>query len=92
VAAVTQDDFVNAIAANGDDDVLQLVFSDWLEEHGNSERAELVRIQLELAKVPNEDPRYPKLLNEERALWIRWMRSEISARANASKSPRFTSL
>src|SRR5262249_47551549 len=62
MTAVTQDDFMNAIAANGADDDLQLVFSDWLEEHGNTLRAELVRIQVELAKVPNEDPRYSKLL------------------------------
>jgi uncharacterized protein (TIGR02996 family) len=78
---VTQDDFMNEIAANGADDELQLVFSDWLEEHGNAVRAELVRIQVEMARIPNEDPRYAKLLKQERVLWIKWIRSEISARA-----------
>jgi uncharacterized protein (TIGR02996 family) len=86
--AVTQDAFVNAVAENADDEALQLVFSDWLEEHGKILRAELVRIQVELAKVPNEDPRYPKLLKKERALWMKWIRSEISARGVASDSPR----
>ncbi len=77
---MTQDDFVNSIAANGADDDLQLVFSDWLEEHGNTLRAKLARIQVELAQVPQEDRRYPELLNQERELWLKWMRSEISAR------------
>jgi uncharacterized protein (TIGR02996 family) len=85
---MVQDDFVNGIAANAADDDLQLVFSDWLEEHGNTLRAELLRIQVELAKIPSEDRRYPKLLKKERALWLKWIRSEISARGNASKSPR----
>jgi uncharacterized protein (TIGR02996 family) len=84
---VTKDDFVNTIAANAGDDDLQLVFSDWLEENGNTLRADLVRIQVELAKVPNEDRRYPKLLKKERNLWLRWIQSEIRARDIASKSP-----
>lgn len=80
---MTQDDFANAIAENGADDELQLVFSDWLEEHGHALRAQLVRIQVELANVPNEDPSYPRLLNKERKIWLKWIRSEISARHSA---------
>lgn len=35
--------FLRAIAANPDDDTPRLVFADWLEEHGEPERAEFVR-------------------------------------------------
>lgn len=35
-------------AANGP----RLVYADWLEEHGEPERAEFIRVQCELAKVP----------------------------------------
>lgn len=38
--------FVSAIAANPDDDLLRLVFADWLEEHGDPERAEFIRTQI----------------------------------------------
>jgi uncharacterized protein (TIGR02996 family) len=83
---VTQEDFLNTIAANAADDDLQLVFSDWLEEHGKTLHAEVVRIQVELAQVPKEDPRYAKLLKKEQALWLKWMRSEIRAGGGVSKS------
>ncbi len=77
---MTQDDFLNAIAENGADDDLQLVFSDWLEERGNSLRARLLRLQVELAQIPNDDPRYRKVLDKERELWCEWMNAEIEAR------------
>ena len=41
--------FLAAIAANPDDDTPRLIFADWLEEHGEPERAEFVRVQVELA-------------------------------------------
>ena len=85
----TEDDFVNAMATNAGDEDLQLVFSDWLEEHGNTLRAELVRIQVELAKVAEEDRRYPKLLNQERALWLKWILSEMRARGFRFESPTY---
>ncbi len=42
--------FLAAIAANPDDDTPRLIFADWLDEHGEPERAEFVRCQIELAK------------------------------------------
>jgi len=42
---------IAAIAANPDDDVVRLACSDWLQEQGEDERAELVRVQIELAKT-----------------------------------------
>jgi uncharacterized protein (TIGR02996 family) len=40
--------FIAAIAAQPDDELLRLVFADWLEEHGQVERAELIRLSCQL--------------------------------------------
>ncbi len=40
--------FLRAIFANPDDDLPRLVFADWLDEHGDQDWAELIRIQCEL--------------------------------------------
>ena len=42
--------FVAAVAAAPEDDLPRLVFADWLDENGDPERAEFVRVQCELAK------------------------------------------
>jgi uncharacterized protein (TIGR02996 family) len=41
--------FLRAICENPDDDTVRLVYADWLDEHGESDRAELIRIGLRLA-------------------------------------------
>ena len=38
-----------AVYANPDDDTPRLVFADWLQENGEPERAEFIRVQCELA-------------------------------------------
>ncbi|MBN9118489.1 MAG: TIGR02996 domain-containing protein [Planctomycetes bacterium] len=44
-----------AIRANPADDTTRLVYADWLDEHDRGERAELIRVQIELARpVPPE--------------------------------------
>lgn len=43
--------FLQAIIANPADDAPRLIYADWLEEHGNSNRAEFIRIQCELAAM-----------------------------------------
>jgi uncharacterized protein (TIGR02996 family) len=43
----TEADFLAAIAAEPDDDTHRLVFADWLDENGQPERAELIRVQVE---------------------------------------------
>jgi uncharacterized protein (TIGR02996 family) len=48
---------LRAILANPDDDGLRLVYADWLEEHGDPARAEFIRVQCELARLPGHDPR-----------------------------------
>jgi uncharacterized protein (TIGR02996 family) len=42
--------FIAAIIANPDDDTVRLVAADFLEEHGDADRAAFIRIQVELAR------------------------------------------
>jgi uncharacterized protein (TIGR02996 family) len=51
-----------------DDDLPRLAYADWLEEHGEPDRAELIRVQIERAHLPEGDARAAKLLRREKAL------------------------
>jgi uncharacterized protein (TIGR02996 family) len=42
--------FLQAIIEEPDNDAHRLIYADWLEEQGKDERAELIRVQLELAR------------------------------------------
>lgn len=44
---------LSSIITNPDDDVARLVYADWLQEHGEEDRAEFIRVQIELAKTPD---------------------------------------
>jgi uncharacterized protein (TIGR02996 family) len=57
-----------AIVGTPGDDLPRLAYADWLEEHGQSERAELIRVQLELARLPPGDGRGPALRRREQQL------------------------
>src|SRR5947209_13122243 len=55
-APMTHDDaFLQAIIESPDDDTPRLVYADWLDEHGQPERAEFIRVQCELASMPEDD-------------------------------------
>jgi uncharacterized protein (TIGR02996 family) len=43
--------FINAIIESPDDDTVRLVYADWLEEHGQAERAEFIRVQIDLGNA-----------------------------------------
>jgi uncharacterized protein (TIGR02996 family) len=45
--------FLRAIIAEPADDLPRLVYADWLDEHGEPERAEFIRVQ---CAIPNTDP------------------------------------
>ena len=45
------DGFVAAIVANPEDDALRLVAADFLEEHGEAQRAAFIRVQVQLARL-----------------------------------------
>ncbi len=43
------------------DDAPRLIYADWLEEHGNPDRAEFIRVQCELARLPCWERRWQEL-------------------------------
>ena len=43
--------FANDIVNNPADDTVRLVYADWLDEHGEPERAEFIRVQIARSKV-----------------------------------------
>ena len=45
---------LSAILADPDDDRPRLVYADWLERHGQFDRARLIRVQIELARQPDD--------------------------------------
>jgi uncharacterized protein (TIGR02996 family) len=51
------DPLLAAVLAAPDDDAPRLVYADWLDEHGQPERAAFIRNQVELARLPTYDPR-----------------------------------
>jgi uncharacterized protein (TIGR02996 family) len=57
--------FLRAIFATPDDDLPRLVFADYLEEHGDAGWAELIRVQCELARLADDDPRRKDLTARE---------------------------
>jgi uncharacterized protein (TIGR02996 family) len=60
--------FLEDILAHPDDNTPRLIFADWLDEHGDSARAEFIRVQVERATLPKWDARQVRLRLRERAL------------------------
>jgi uncharacterized protein (TIGR02996 family) len=63
-----EDAFLPAILDSPDDDAPRLVYADWLEENGQPDRAEFIRLQCERARLPDGDPRRGVLEAREREL------------------------
>jgi uncharacterized protein (TIGR02996 family) len=53
---MTEEALLTAVSENADDDAPRLIYSDWLEERGHSERAELIRLQCRLTRLDRRDP------------------------------------
>jgi uncharacterized protein (TIGR02996 family) len=66
--ANTAKGFLQHIMAEPEDNTPRLIFADWLEEHGDSARAELIRVQVERASLPGWDGRHARLALREGAL------------------------
>ena len=68
--------FLAAVATSPDDDLPRLVAADWLEESGDTERAEFIRLQCELANASDHDRaevlrrRERELLNSPTGAWL----------------------
>jgi uncharacterized protein (TIGR02996 family) len=62
------DAFLQAIIENPDDDAPRLIYADWLDERGACDRAEFIRVQCDLARLPDDDKRWVELNVREREL------------------------
>jgi uncharacterized protein (TIGR02996 family) len=60
--------FLEAIREHPGDDAPRLVYADWLDEHGDPDRAEFIRTQCRLAGLGEDDPARDALELRERAL------------------------
>jgi uncharacterized protein (TIGR02996 family) len=57
--------FLQDVIAHPNDDAPRLVFADWLDERGESARAEFIRLQCERARLPLEDEKQSPLQARE---------------------------
>jgi uncharacterized protein (TIGR02996 family) len=60
--------FLREIIEHPDDDTPRLVYADWLDDHGDPERAEFIRLQIDLARQPKDDPHREARKKREREL------------------------
>lgn len=67
------DALFQAILAAPDDDAPRLVYADWLDEAGDPDRAEFVRVQCRLARLPFYEPDHPGLRDRAAELYVRHM-------------------
>jgi uncharacterized protein (TIGR02996 family) len=65
---MTGDTLFQAILDAPEDEAVRLVYSDWLEDNGDPERAEFIRASIELAHLPRYDPRFEELRARARLL------------------------
>jgi uncharacterized protein (TIGR02996 family) len=66
------DNMLRAVLVAPEDDAPRLVYADWLDEHGEPERAEFIRVQIRLARWPVErcDSIYPGCsVDGDRVVW-----------------------
>jgi uncharacterized protein (TIGR02996 family) len=55
--STTEEAFLSDIRANAEEDGVRLIYADWLQENGQGQRAEFIRVQVELARLSDDDPR-----------------------------------
>jgi uncharacterized protein (TIGR02996 family) len=76
MAASASAEFLRVILADPDADGPRLVYADWLEDRGESARAEFIRLQCAASALPADDPRLDALrsradilLEQHRLAW-----------------------
>jgi uncharacterized protein (TIGR02996 family) len=69
--------FIQAIRETPHDDAPRLIYADWLEEHGQADRAEFIRVQCQFARLTEDKPERSVLcLRAEELLrrhWDEWV-------------------
>src|SRR5262245_7717798 len=64
--------FLQAICADSESDGPRLVFADWLDEQGDADFAEFIRVQVRIARTTlGEWDRYCELSGRQSLLWER---------------------
>lgn len=76
--------FIQSIREAPRDDAPRLIFADWLEEHGQSDRAEFIRVQCRLARIKEAGPeqsvlsaRAEELLRKNWSEWVGSLRAIV---------------
>jgi uncharacterized protein (TIGR02996 family) len=59
---------LDALRDDPEQDGLRLVFADWLDDHGEAERAEYIRVQLQMERLLSNHPDWPALAAREHEL------------------------
>lgn len=67
----TRQALLDAIRDRPDDDAPRLIYADWIEEHGDTERAKFIRTQCALARLPYWHPEQQRLAKEATSLFKR---------------------
>jgi uncharacterized protein (TIGR02996 family) len=83
------DAFLQAIIEAPNDDGPRLVYADWLDDHAQPERAEFIRVQCELARMPADDPRRVELEAVERRLLTEYDREWAGPWVNLAEKWEF---
>jgi uncharacterized protein (TIGR02996 family) len=63
-----EDAFLQDIRQHPGDDTPRLILADWLDERGDADRAEFIRVQCALAAAADDDPSRGRLAERERKL------------------------
>jgi uncharacterized protein (TIGR02996 family) len=63
-----EDALIAAVCAAPEDDTPRLVCADWLDENGQTERAELIRVEVAIERLPADDPQRRALVWRAREL------------------------
>jgi len=61
--------FLDDIVAHPGDVAPRLIYADWLDDHGDPDRAEFIRVQIALASLAEDDPARHELQRREQALF-----------------------
>jgi uncharacterized protein (TIGR02996 family) len=61
--------FLCAICEAPEDHTARMIYADWLDDNGNPDRAEFIRVQCSLAKMDEFDPQREELLLREHRLY-----------------------
>jgi uncharacterized protein (TIGR02996 family) len=69
--------FIQAIRETPHDDAPRLIYADWLEEHGQADRAEFIRLQCRFARLTEDKPERSVLCLRAESLlrrhWDEWV-------------------